>query len=196
MPGDEQPGENAPDDSVADEGAANPPTAATQDPSPASAAIGPGPATADIQTLVTGFMRRIQGETGSAQVLFAMLSRDRRRLRTRLVLGIEPGHGLGALDLELGQRHLFGLLMGKPQSLWLKPENAARYLGLLPAEQHGWIDARGSYLMSLFAGERPLGLLYAGGATAGETGYRRFRELCHATAEAMAAATGQSRTSP
>ena len=196
MPGDEQPSEDTPDERAADERSANPPAAAAKDRSPASAAIGPEPATADVQTLVTGFMRRIQGETGSAQVLFAMLSRDRRRLRTRLVLGIEPGHGLGALDLELGQRHLFGLLMGKPQSLWLKPENAARYLGLLPAEQHGWIDARSSYLMSLFAGEHPLGLIYAGGAAAGEAGYRRFRELCHATAEAMAAATGQARVGP
>jgi HD-like signal output (HDOD) protein len=150
-----------------------------------------GPSAADVQTLVTGFMRQIQAETGAAQVLFAMLSRDRRHLRTRLVLGIEPGQGLRTLDLELGQRHLFGLLMGRSQSLWLKPDNAGRYLEMLPPAQHDWLDARGSYLMSLFAGEHPLGLLYAGGAATNEAGYRRFRELCQATAEALAGATGQ-----
>jgi HD-like signal output (HDOD) protein len=185
MPGDEAPTEDSENDQSAGADTASAPADARRTEA--------GPAGADIQALVTGFMRRIQSETGSTRVLFAMLSRDRRRLRTRLVLGIEPGHGLGALDLELGQRHLLGLLMGKPQSLWLRPDNAARYLELLPAEQRGWLDASGSYLMSLFAGEHPLGLLYAGGSSTGESGYLRFRELCQATAGAMAAATGQQR---
>ncbi len=185
------PGDEPADDRADDPGAAG--QAAAEDP-PADPP-GPGAAAepADVQALVTGFMRRIQAETGTAQVLFAVLGRDRRRLRTRLLLGIEPGHGLRDLDVELGQRHLFALLMGKPQSLWLRPDNAARYLELLPAAQHDWLDARGSYLMSLFAGERPLGLLYAGGAATDEAGYQRFRELCQATAEALAGSGAQAR---
>lgn len=185
MPGDEPPDTEAQDDAVA------PDPEAADAAAPTEPAVSTAPATgaSEIQALVTRFMRDIQTETGAAQVMFAMLSRDRRRLRTRLVLGIEANHGLRSLDLELGQRHLFGLLMGKPQSLWLKPDNAGRYLELLPEEQRGWLDPRGSYLMSLFAGERPLGLFYAAGAASGESGYRRFRDLCQATAEALAGAT-------
>ena len=49
------------------------------------------------------------------------------------MIGGAADDGLRRLDLDLRERHLFSALMGRPQSVWLNAENAARYRAHLPA---------------------------------------------------------------
>lgn len=147
----------------------------------------------DLHNTMADVMRRIRKQTGSARVIFAMLSQDRSRLRTRLALGGKPQDSLRRLDLDLAQKNLFTALMGKPQSLWLNPDNTARYRGHLPASLRKMLAPEGAYLMSLFVGDKPLGLLYGDGTTLSESGYRQFRDLC---LEAGAALGGSHRAKP
>lgn len=136
------------------------------------------PPAGDLHSTMADVMRRIRDQTGSARVIFAMLSEDRSRLRTRLALGGKPQDGLRRLDLDLAHKNLFTALMGKPQSLWLNPGNVDRYQGHLPAPLRGMLGPEGAYMMSLFVRDKPLGLLYGDGATLSEQGYRQFRDLC------------------
>lgn len=137
----------------------------------------PSPAQ-DLHSTMADVMRRIREQTGSARVIFAMLNRDRSRLRTRLALGGRPDDGLRKLDLDLSQQNLFTALMGKPQSVWLNRENSETYQGYLPASLRRMLDPQGAYVMSLFVQDRPLGLLYGDGSALDEQGYQQFRDLC------------------
>lgn len=137
----------------------------------------PSPAS-DLHSTMADVMRRIREQTGSTRVIFAMLNQDRSRLRTRLALGGKPEDGLRKLDLDLGQKNLFAALMIKPQSLWLSRDNAKTYQGYLPPALRRLLGPQGAYMMSLFVGDKPLGLLYGDGSPLSEQGYQRFRDLC------------------
>ena len=146
----------------------------------------------DLHTTLAGIMRRIREECGAARVVFAMLNQDRSRLRTRLALGGNADDGLRSLDLDLSQKNLFTLLLTKTQSVWLHPENAAKYQGHLPASLLPMLAAEGGYMMSLFVREQPLGLMYGDGGQLGEAGYHRFRALCREACEALGAGAGDA----
>lgn len=141
----------------------------------------------DLHATMAGIMQRIRDEAGVERVIFAMLTRDRTRLRTRLALGGQADDGLRRLDLDLGRNNLFRSLLGRPQSVWLNDANAARYRDHLPVPVRQAVGSRGAFMMSLFVRDRPLGLLYGDGAALDEQGYRRFRELGN---EAMAVLAG------
>lgn len=147
----------------------------------------------DLHATMGEVMKQIRQQAGTARVVFAMLNKDRSRLRTRLALGGNADDGIRRLDLDLSQKTLFAALMGKPQSLWLHGGNIGKYQAYLPPALRDLIDMRGAFLMSLFVGNRPLGLMYGDGADLDETGYRQFRTLCK---EATSALTAGSRVAP
>lgn len=136
------------------------------------------PPASDLHSTMADVMRRIREQTGSERVIFVMLNRDRSRLRTRLALGGKPDDGLRRLELGIHQKNLFTALIGKPQSLWLNLDNTKTYERFLPPTLRRMLAPQGAYMMSLFVGDRPLGLLYGDGSTLSERGYQRFRELC------------------
>lgn len=150
----------------------------------------------DLHTTLTALMRRIRIESGVSQVVFAMLSRDHSRLRTRLALGVDADAALRRLDIDMAHRHLFSALLGKPQSLWLNAATGERYRGHLPAALRGVFVDDGSYLMSLFVGQRPLGVMIGHGGTTDETGYRQFRALCQEAVAVLAAGSGIDAAGP
>ena len=144
----------------------------------------------DLNATMGAIMKRIRREVGATRVVFAILNRKRNHLRTRLALGAAGEDGLRHLDLDLGQRHLFSILMGKPQSLWLNSTNAAKYRRYLPEPLHGMLAGADTFMMSLYVGNRPLGLMVGDGNGLDADGYRQFRELCQ---EATTALTAGSR---
>jgi hypothetical protein len=135
--------------------------------------------TPDLHATMAGVMKRIREQAGTRRVVFAMLSRDRSRLRTRLALGGTADDGIRRLDLHLGEKNLFTALMGRPQSVWLNRGNAQRYQPFLPDSLRRILGAQGAFIMSLYIRNRPLGLMYGDGEALSEDGYRQFRELCH-----------------
>ena len=142
------------------------------------------PSHPDLHVTLGAVMKRIRREAGTRRVVFAMLGRQRDRLRTRLALGAEAGDGLRHLDVDLGQRHLFGIMMRRPQSLWLNRGNRAKYAAYLPEPLQSTWATEGAFMMSLFVGDRPLGLMVGDGSGLDAEGYRRFRRLCQAATAA------------
>ncbi len=145
----------------------------------------PPPAAADLHTTMAGVMRRIRSEAGAQRVVFAMLSQDHRHLRTRLALGGAEDDGLRKLNLDLAHKNLFTILIGKPQSVWLNRDNAKKYQAYLPTPLRAMLGRHGAYMMSLFVGDKPLGLLYGDGEDLSEQGYRQFRDLCREASSAL-----------
>lgn len=143
--------------------------------------------TPDLHATMADVMKRIRQQAGARRVMFAMLSKDRRRLRTRLALGGKANDGIRQLDLGLGEKNLFSALMGKPQSVWLNRGNAGRYRAYLPDSLRKVLGAHGAFVMSLYIQDKPLGLMYGDGDALDENGYRRFRDLCQEATEALGA---------
>ncbi|MCP5312988.1 MAG: HDOD domain-containing protein [Chromatiaceae bacterium] len=166
---------------------AGPATGAPEAPTPPASS-----AAADLNGRMAGLMRRIRHEAGAARVVFAMLNRERSRLRTRLALGGAADDRLRHLDLDLAQQNLFSLLMQKPQSVWLNADNAARYQRYLPGGLRNAVAPGGAFLMSLFVGDRPLGLIYGDGGHLDDQGYRQFRTLCKEAVDALTAGSASA----
>ena len=141
----------------------------------------------DLNATLGAVMKRIRRAAGTTRVVFAILNRERDHLRTRLALGAAADDGLRHLDLDLTQRHLFSILMGKPQSLWLNSGNAAKYGRYLPKSLRGMLTADGTFMMSLYVGDRPLGLMVGDGTGLDAEGYRQFRDLCREATDALTA---------
>lgn len=141
----------------------------------------------DLQATMGEIMRRIRDEAGAARVVFAILDKERSRLRTRLALGGKTEDGIRRLDVDLRHKTLFGALMGKPQSLWLNDDNAGKYRAFIPDSIRTMLAPQGAFMMSLFVGDKPLGLMYGDGSELDDQGYRQFRALCHEATSALTA---------
>lgn len=153
----------------------------------ASQAAAVKPRAPDLHTTMADVMQRIRRQAGVGRVVFVMLSRDRKRLRTRLALGGQAEDGIRRLDLGLDEKNLFAALMGKSQSVWLNHDNAGRYGAYLPDTLRRVLGRHGAFMMSLYVNERPLGLMYGDGDNLTGDGYRRFRALCHEATDALGA---------
>lgn len=140
----------------------------------------------DLHATMAGVMKKIRSDAGASRVVFAMLNKERSRLRTRLALGGDKADGIRRLDLDLGEKSLFSALMAKPQSVWLNADNATRYRPYLPDSLRELMSSDGAFVMSLYVGDRPLGLMYGDGGSLDASGYQQFRDLCQQAADAMA----------
>lgn len=119
---------------------------------------------------------------GLTRVVFAMVTPDGQRVKSRFTLGVPAHEPLRHLEFPLRSPDLFGRLMAKMQGLWLNAENQARYWPLVQPELKAMIGEGEFLAMSLFVGDKPFGLIYA---DRGRTGcgldaptYEGFKRLC------------------
>ncbi len=144
-----------------------------------------GRARPDLQGVLKDTLQQMLTHTGAGRVMFAMVSRDRGQLRSRLVF-TEDGDAQSTAELQrfampVGGRDVFSLLLKKTQSIWVHSDNLARYQAHLPPPLDGLPGEAGWLAMSLFVRNKPMGLFYADTAGSGhfsEQDYQRFRQLC------------------
>lgn len=153
---------------------------------PRRAAAPSEPAATDLHSLVTGLMKAIQHDTNANPVAFAVLNRERTRLRVRLALGSASDHAIRRLDISLTEPTLFSLLLHKPQSLWVNADNRAKYAAHYGRQLAPLLGVQDFYAMSLFVRERPLGLVYAANVPTGQSAYQKFRRHCQHLMEQLA----------
>jgi len=110
-----------------------------------------------LQALVDG----LQAMNPQSRVLLCLLSQDRKRLQGRLKAGFNPEeNALFTLSLEVQQAGLFKRLMEKPLALQVSESNFAKYEKSLPAAFRLRFKEKDFLLMSIFLGQKPLGLIY------------------------------------
>lgn len=119
---------------------------------------------------------------GLSRVVFAMVTPDGQRVKSRFTLGVGAQEPLRHFEFPIQSKDLFGHLMTKMQGVWLNPDNRARLWPMVRPELKAMLGEGEFLAMSLFVGERPFGLIYA---DRGRTGcrldlatYNDFKRLC------------------
>lgn len=81
----------------------------------------------------------------------------------------------------------FARLLEKPQSLWFNPVTAAQFTPLLPNDLRSVYATAHFCAMSIFLGDKPLGVILADCADAAlsEHHYQHFKQICLLTSRAL-----------
>lgn len=125
---------------------------------------------------------------GMKRIAFTLFMAAENSLRSRYVQGADTD-ALRVLVVPLEAPHLFTRLLQKPSSIWLNSGNAGQYQPLLPAEFREQIHAESFCAMSIFVGDKPLGILYAdvgGEAQVSDYQYQHFKQISTLTSRALA----------
>jgi hypothetical protein len=135
-------------------------------------------------------LRGLHTGLGLSRLIFAMVTPDRQRVKIRFSLGIPSGDPLRHFEFALGGKDLFSQLMAKSQGVWLKPDNRDRLWPMVDPKLREMIGVADFFAMSLFSGNRPLGLIYAdrghGGAELDALTYTDFKMFCLQSARGLA----------
>ncbi len=135
---------------------------------------------------------------GLSRIIFAMITPDGMRVRSRFTLGISAEDPLRHFEFELAGKDLFGQLMGKMQGVWLNEGNRQKLWPMIQPRLQAMLGEGDFYTMSLYNGVKPVGLIYADrgkGRDGHECGldpltYTDFKMLC------LQAARGLGRIKP
>jgi HD-like signal output (HDOD) protein len=106
-------------------------------------------------------LRGLHTGMGLTRLIFAMVTPDRKRIKTRFTLGIPVGDPLRHFEFSLGGKDLFAQLMLKPQGIWMKDDNRAKLWPMIDPKLQAMIGEADFFAMALFSGARPIGLIYA-----------------------------------
>lgn len=119
---------------------------------------------------------------GLSRVVFALVTPDSQRVKSRFTLGIGAQEPLRHFEFPLYSKDLFGHLMTKMQGVWLNDDNKARLWPMVRPELKAILGEGEFFAMSLFVGNRPFGLIYADRGRAGcrldSDTYNAFKRLC------------------
>ena len=124
------------------------------------------------------------------RVALMLLSRDQSKLGTRAGKGIDPHSPIRTLVLDLSAASLIKSLMAKSQALWVDSDSYRQYEPALPPKFRAAFLHESFYLMSLYVGARPVGLVYADRALGvnplEKVTYLRFKSAILLTGKALA----------
>jgi HD-like signal output (HDOD) protein len=126
---------------------------------------------------------------GLSRIVFAMVTPDGLRVKSRFTMGVPGGDPLRHFEFDLHSRDLFGQLLTKMQGVWVSGENKARLWPMVSPKLQAMIGEAEFYAMSLFAGGKPFGLIYADRGHAGceldGASYADFKMLCLQAAKGL-----------
>ncbi|MEW5943743.1 MAG: HDOD domain-containing protein [Pseudomonadota bacterium] len=149
--------------------------------------------TLNLHDLMLLVLRGMREGLGLSRVLFALLTPDHGRVRTKYILGAEPGSPLRHFEFDLGAPHLFSRLMEKMQGVWFNEANSKTLGPLIRPELRRVIGEGDFFAMSVFVHDKPVGLFYAdrkhGGCALDEHAYEEFKKLCLRGAQGLAHVT-------
>jgi len=132
-----------------------------------------------LQAHLAAVMKQLRDNAGLERCMFALLSPDRKTLSVRFIVGAQKDAAIKTFRVSLDRRHLFAVMMSKPQSFWLNPGNRAKFLPAIPQHLHRSLNLQGFFVSSLFIEEKPVGMLYADSdnqANLSEASYSFFKQ--------------------
>lgn len=126
---------------------------------------------------------------GLNRVVFAMLSKERDQLQARHLAGTDNDPMFSQFAIQLEPANLFTHIMKKQQSVWINDENRERFFPLVPTDVRRLIKTESFMASSIFAKEKPIGLIYAdrhlGDSHLDSHTYERFKRLSRLIAAAI-----------
>jgi hypothetical protein len=150
---------------------------------------------ADLRTVLSLTISVLHKRLGFSRCAFFILNKEKSSLQARIALG-EGAAALQQLQLDAETSPVFVTLFKKPQSLLVNAQNRQRYAPYLPAgfETLGTSDFA---CMSLFAGQRPIGVVYVdrqSGKSFGADRYACFKKICGLANQSMRASAAKAKT--
>lgn len=131
---------------------------------------------------------------GLTRILFAMLTPDGERVKSRFSLGIAVDDPLRHFEFRLDGKDLFAQLMGKMQGVWINEGNRERLWPMVDPRLRKLLGTGDFFAMSLFNGSKPLGLIYAdrghGECSLDPLTYTDFKMLCLQAARGLGKVRG------
>ena len=139
-------------------------------------------ATLNLHDMMALVLKGMHDGIGLNRVVFALLTTDRSKVRTKYVLGAEAGSPLRNFEFGMNVPHLFARLMEKMQGVWFNSTNRAKFAPLIPAEIRSIVGDGEFFAMSVFVGDKAVGFFYAdrghGSCALDERSYQEFKQLC------------------
>lgn len=135
-------------------------------------------------------LKGLHSGLGLARILFAMVTPDGTRVKTRFTLGVASDDPLRHFEFPLAGKDLFAQLMGKMQGVWLNDGNRAKLLPMIAPHLRPLVGDNEFFAMSLHQGDRPIALIYADrgrdGSALDSLTYTDFKMLCLQAARGLA----------
>ena len=114
------------------------------------------------QNLVLGFLLQgLQQHLKFSRVTLMLLSRDNRKLVTRASKGLDSDSAFLKLTIDTAQAGLLKSILQKPQALAVNATSYKKYESMLPGKFKAACLCDSFVLMSVFIGNKPVGLIYA-----------------------------------
>jgi hypothetical protein len=140
-----------------------------------------------LSELLSLVVRGMHEGLGLKRIVFALLAHDSATLAARYVYGAEPDSPLKRFQFNMQQRHLFSMLMNKPQAVWVSGETRQRYAPVMTPDIETITSGRDFFAMSLSVQNKVVGLFYADRDKAGldAAGYEQFKQISQLSAQLM-----------
>ncbi|MEJ2611772.1 MAG: HDOD domain-containing protein [Candidatus Thiodiazotropha sp.] len=149
------------------------------------------PRTNPLQELLNSALEQMHHELGLSRTMFAMLTPDRKMLRSRLVIEAEQQLSLKGFVLDTNKPSLFKALLKKSQSIFLNKKNVEKYLPMIPPSAQEQINTSGFVSMSIFINDKAIGLFYADNGLSGpgvtHQQYENFKVICQKVTQEISA---------
>lgn len=131
---------------------------------------------------------------GLSRILFAMVTPDGLKVKSRFTLGIHAEDPLRHFEFSLGGKDLFCQLMGKMQGVWVNETNREKLWPMVSPALQQVIGTGDFYAMSLQVENKPFGLIYAdrghGYCGLDPLTYTDFKMLCLQAARGLGKVKG------
>jgi hypothetical protein len=98
---------------------------------------------------------------GLSRIIFAMITPDGKRVKSRFTLGITGDDPLRHFEFDLAGKDLFSQMMGKMQGVWLNDGNRQKLWPMIQPKLQAMLGEGEFFTMSLYNGAKPIGLIYA-----------------------------------
>ena len=145
-------------------------------------------------------MTHLRDELHLSRIVLMLVSRDGSRLGTRAGKGIDELSPVRKLVVDLERESLLKSLLAKPQAIWIEPATYARFEAALPKRFRAAFLHENFFLMSLFVGPKPVGLVFADRAPGvpplDKPVYLRFKSAILLTAKALTRLAERRRQAP
>ncbi|GBG13025.1 metal-dependent hydrolase [Novimethylophilus kurashikiensis] len=140
-----------------------------------------------LSELLSLVVRGMHEGIGLNRIVFALLAKDNTTLTARYVFGATSDSPLKKFQFGMQQRHLFSILMGKPQAVWVSDETRQRYAPVMTPDIETTTSGRDFFAMSLSVQSKVVGLFYADRdqAELDAAGYEQFKQISLLSAQLM-----------
>ncbi|MGR6871484.1 hypothetical protein ACU6U9_04070 [Pseudomonas sp. HK3] len=143
----------------------------------------------DIHNIFLSCNKALHKGIGMRRGFICILNKTADCLRPVYCFGVESSDPIRSLKINLKENRLFGKLVVKSASFRVDGENVEQATNMLAADATKTLNSKNFMIMSLFSGDRPVGVVYADVSSAeqpiSDQEYQAFKKVCQSTSHAL-----------